>query len=507
MKVVIIGSGISGLTTAAYLARAGHEVTIFEQHSLPGGVTSTLRQGGFCWDLGPLLLEGFSPGERARQVLDELQAAPLVHTRPGERAYHFPDFELWPPEPYPGPYWRRARLEQMFPRERSGLARYYRYYDQVMDLLALSNRLAYSNGSNSLANRLAWLFARLRLRSRQAWSASQLMDECFDDPRLKAVFTGVLADFRVPPSRFPAMAVPPLNSEHAFDSRIPRRLSAAGLRPSHVFIHGGVGSLAQALAAVYEKAGGRLFTSSLVAQIVLEDYALTGVRLADGHFEPAQVLVATGGARETFIDLLGGVRLPGGFSRQVHGLPLTHSALQVHLGLDFDPQPYQRGPLCFYFQHYDIQGAIEDSLSDYKPGEDGFRIYIPSMHSPQFAPEGGHAVTVMCIAPNELAEGDWDSRREEMVDQLLIRAERIIPGLRERALVRLVVTPADYRRRLHLRHHAYGGVAPRMGVAGLPHRSPIQNLWFAGDQSESGGGVPAVMSGARRVALQILERA
>ena len=65
MKAIIIGSGMAGLTAAAYLVRAGHQVTVYEQFSEIGGVTATLRQEGFGWDLGPLVLEGFGPGEPA----------------------------------------------------------------------------------------------------------------------------------------------------------------------------------------------------------------------------------------------------------------------------------------------------------------------------------------------------------------------------------------------------------------------------------------------------------
>ena len=72
MKIIIIGSGMSGLTAGAYLAKAGHQVTIYEQFDTPGGVTATVRQDGFGWDIGPLLLEGFAPGDKGRIILEEL---------------------------------------------------------------------------------------------------------------------------------------------------------------------------------------------------------------------------------------------------------------------------------------------------------------------------------------------------------------------------------------------------------------------------------------------------
>jgi phytoene dehydrogenase-like protein len=126
------------------------------------------------------------------------------------------------------------------------------------------------------------------------------------------------------------------------------------------------------------------------------------------------------------------------------------------------------------------------------------------MHSPQLAPEGCFAVTIYATAPNQLRDGDWDEQRETLADELLIRAERFIPTLRERAVARVILTPADFRRRLHLQHHAYAGVAPQIGVSGIPHQTPVRGLWFIGAESESGGGIPAVMGGARRVARAIL---
>ena len=41
MKVVVIGSGVSGLTAAGLLAQMGHDVTVFEQFDTIGGVTAT----------------------------------------------------------------------------------------------------------------------------------------------------------------------------------------------------------------------------------------------------------------------------------------------------------------------------------------------------------------------------------------------------------------------------------------------------------------------------------
>ena len=135
MKTVIIGSGIAGLTAGAYLARAGHEVIVYEQFATPGGVTATLRQDGFAWDIGPLLLDGFAPGDKGRIVLEELGVSDKVKMIREDRGLVMRDIALWKPEVYAGPNWRRERLKQVFPGESAHLDGYYRFYDRMLALM------------------------------------------------------------------------------------------------------------------------------------------------------------------------------------------------------------------------------------------------------------------------------------------------------------------------------------------------------------------------------------
>lgn len=54
--VAVIGAGMGGLAVAARLAAKGHDVTVFEQFSGPGGKNAGLRRDGFAFDLGPSTL-------------------------------------------------------------------------------------------------------------------------------------------------------------------------------------------------------------------------------------------------------------------------------------------------------------------------------------------------------------------------------------------------------------------------------------------------------------------
>ena len=52
-KIAIIGSGFSSLAAAAYLAKAGNEVSIFEKNNTIGGRARQLTKQGFIFDIGP----------------------------------------------------------------------------------------------------------------------------------------------------------------------------------------------------------------------------------------------------------------------------------------------------------------------------------------------------------------------------------------------------------------------------------------------------------------------
>lgn len=53
IKTAVIGSGFSGLAAACFLAKHGHQVTVFEKNAAPGGRARKLETQGFVFDMGP----------------------------------------------------------------------------------------------------------------------------------------------------------------------------------------------------------------------------------------------------------------------------------------------------------------------------------------------------------------------------------------------------------------------------------------------------------------------
>jgi len=501
MKAIIIGSGISGLTAAAWLSQKGWEVSVFEQFSRAGGVTAPFEQDGYRWNLGQLLVEGFGAAEPAGEVLAELGVLDLIQTRVDDRGYVFPDFKIKKPVEFGGVRWRIGQLERLFPEDEKGLERYWRDYLRFTRVMTIARRLEKTTGWHALALKANLYLTLVPLLPKKDWSAQRLMDDYFHSEKLKSVFVSILADFFTPPSQFIGLGVFALNAESSFDKRSPKTLAKGTDQVFHYSVLGGIGTLVDALVQKIEEYGGKVFTKRPVTKIVVQNNRVTGVIDRTGEFNPADLVIASGGAKETFLHLVGKEFLPEDFAGKVSAIPLMDSIFMLHLKVDFDPSPYLNGVCTYFYGTYDIEGGIAESKAGiYHEGKSGFVVHVPSLHSPAMAPQGCQAMTIYTICPDRLSTGSWSERKEEYTDKLLGYAEMRIPGLRKHIRSIAMLTPEDFRQRTHLDHHAFGGIAPLLGAWKVPHQTPVNGLWFVGAQSESGGGVSAVLTAAYKTA-------
>ncbi|MHA1745027.1 MAG: phytoene desaturase family protein [Promethearchaeota archaeon] len=506
-KIIIIGAGMAGLTAGAYLVQAGYDVKIFEQFPTIGGVTATLHKEGFSWDLGPMLVQDFQRDEPAGKILEDLGIYDQVNFLRSDRGIVMPDFDLWKPQEYAGRFWRRDKLMNLFPSEAQNLIDYYQFKDRVSDLVVISRRIENSKGIQKLLLQLRLFFIFQRVKDKKSMTADQLMDEFFSHDEIKGVFLGLLADFVTKPSEFPALGVPIINNETAYDMRVPLQITHAGPRPSYQYILGGMEQLVKVFEKYILTHGGKIYLNSPVTRLNIHENQVQGIQLRDGSDINADLILACGGAKEFFFNVVGKTNLTSTYIKKITDVPLMESVHMIHLGIDLDPRKYQPAALCYYYGTNDVEGAvIRCRQGIYHEGKDGFLIYVPSLHSPEMAPEGKFAMTIYTIAPNKLDHGTWAERSEEFSEKLLIEAEKFIPNLRKHILVKEIMTPEDFRTRTHQSHHAFGGKAPIMGTTGAPHKTPIEGLWFIGSQSDKvAGGLPGTMMHSKVVVEELLK--
>lgn len=89
MDIAIIGAGITGLTAAYDLTRAGHRVTVYEARPYAGGLASGFHDERWEWPLERFYHHWFASDREAISLIRELGVADrLFFPRPTTSIYH-----------------------------------------------------------------------------------------------------------------------------------------------------------------------------------------------------------------------------------------------------------------------------------------------------------------------------------------------------------------------------------------------------------------------------------
>lgn len=500
-KAAIIGAGLGGLTLGALLAKDGWQVTVYDKNSKVGGVCALAEKNGYKWEQGPLILGDMLPGESVWELLNSLDIhLPTVRA---DRGIEMPDYPVWKPDEYEGPYWRRDYLKKLFPEDADGLDEYYRLYDNMMEIRYLSEKLS---KSDNYIRKLRIIAKFIKVRKYMKMTAQDLVEHLFTNEKLHGLFTGIFCDFCASPSEVQGLGLIFANYETAFDKRIPLDKKGKKYYPGFVNILGGVQKLPEALAEYIRSHGGEVKLNTVVEKVIIEENSAKGVRLEDGEEYFSDIVIGSGGARDFFFEAVGQENLNEPYNKILNSFKPMEAVFMVHLGVDFDPMEYMKSPLCYYYKCYDIPAAVERMRQGiYHEGEDGFLIYVPTVHAPDFAPEGKHCVTIYTVAPDTLADGDWESKKEYYAERLISLAEKHLPGLSEHICEKLIMTAEDYKKMTHMSKCSFGGVVPIWNQQNPGYTTPVDGLYFVGQQSESMGGVGNVINGAKNAYSRMKE--
>lgn len=489
MKIAIIGAGLGGLTYGAFAAKDGHSIEIYDKNHAPGGVVALLEHEGYKFEQGPLLMGDMMPGESLHELLKELGIT--LETVRADRDIVMPDYDMIKPREFGGKYWRRDRLKELFPEDAKGINEYYEVYDHVMHLRWLGRQ------PQTLWVKLNTKLAMLKLAPYAKMNADEFTRHFFKSEKICTLFTGIFADFCADPKEVQGLGVIFMNFESAFDMRIPLE-EGKHYYGGYCYFTGGCQKLPEALADYIESKGGRFHYGTVVQKVLIEDGKAVGIRLEDGTEVQADMVVGCGAGRDFFENMVGMEHLNAEYRQILTTYRPMEAVFMLHLGVDYDPMEHLRSALTYCYGMYDLSAATEKLRTNvYHGGDDGYLIFVPSHHAPDFAPEGRHCVTLYTVCPDTLSEGDWDDVKETYADRLIALAEKHLPDLSKHVVTRKIMTAKDYAAYTHMKKSSFGGVVPIWNQKNPPHITGIPGLVFVGQQSENGGGVGAVMVGAR----------
>jgi phytoene dehydrogenase-like protein len=524
---IVIGGGHNGLTAAAYLARGGLRVLVLERREILGGACVT---------------EEIAPGVRASttsyiasmlrpEVVRDLRLARyglrMVPCEPGLQAV-FEDGDVFPwwsePERAAAEFARREPADGaaflQIDAELKRLARYLQpfFLEEPPDLSARGVRRL---------RELARIGRRFRgiegeeiaaLVRFLTMSLGDFLDGVFVADKSKRMF---LAN-----NTYGAHA-PPYRPGSA--SALLFHLLSGGddeVQGFYGHVIGGMGAIADALAAAARAAGAEIRTGAPVARVRTRAGRATGVTLEDGTEVDARVILSNADPKRTFLGLVERDELPPTFVRQVERIVMDGPCAKVCyalaeeprvIGMPEDADPNRRS----LFTLVPTLERAERCYDAAKFGELSHDLWVDcvvaSNVDPTLAPEGTHVMTCFVqYVPYRLAHGTWDERREELGDAVEAVIARFAPNVPDAVIARRVITPLDLDRTYgltegnifhgDLRLEQLFSMRPVPGWSG--YRTPIDGLYLCGCGAHPGGGVTGApgYNAAHRV-LRDLRRA
>jgi phytoene dehydrogenase-like protein len=488
---VVVGGGHNGLTAAAYLARAGRSVLVLERRE---------RLGGACTLERPFADERYvvSPCAYVVGLLDGVVIRELELERRGLR-YWMADPNLWVPFDDGSSFGQwlddsrtQANLEQLgvSKRDIAGYWAYEELFDEARRRLRKGARDTWLGDSPTRAE-IEELVGGDRAMIDLLFEASiaEVLEAHVDDERLQtALFgQGIIGTWGGP--REPGTASIKLMHFQG---------DMTGEGPLWGYVEGGMGMVSFAIADAAREAGAVLACGVPVAEIVPGE----GVTLDDGTSIGAGTVVCNADPKRT-LTMLDGHEIDAPFRERLERWKVRSPVVKFNAALerlpDWTAAPGDEWPARATI---DLTGTMDDAQRAFEACERGEpavgfgEIYIQTGYDRSPAPEGRHLLSVFGqYAPYTLAEGTWDSRREDVARQFIDLIDRFAPGFEDRLVDYEVLGPPDIEARIGLTggNIFQGEVTPdQMWEGRLPARTPVPGLYICGAATHPAGSVIAL---------------
>lgn len=490
VDVVVIGSGIGGLTAAAHLASKGARVGVLESYLVPGGSSARFERHGYTFDVGASMIFGFGEKGTTNLLTKALAAVDRkLDTIPDEVQvrYHLPDgLNVRVHRDYE--HFLRE-LIRIFPAEERGIRAFYGECWSVFNSLNAMPLYSLEEPAYLFRVFLAHPIACLNLVRYLVRNAGDIARKHIKDETLLKFIDMECYSWSV--AR--AQLTPMINAGMVFSDR-----HYGGIN----YPQGGVGRIAEELSkGIRQRDGCWVRCGARVANVLFDgDGKPYGVRLVDGREINAKVVVSNATRWDTFGSrgLVEERFVPEEerlFQQRYRKSP---SFCSIHMGVRADALKVdmtQRGGMDCHHIMLDEWEFLEEA----RDGAGTLFVSIPTVLDRTIAPEGRHIFHVFVPSWMDewqgLSTADYQEKKRAMLTKIVARLEKtLFPGLENAIEFAEVGSARTHRRFLGRSDGSYGPVPDYKlnGLLSMPfNRTAIDGLYCVGDSTFPGQGLNA----------------
>jgi prolycopene isomerase len=497
--VIVVGSGLGGLSCAGMLAKNGKRVLVLEKHSKVGGYAHQFkRKAGkdttYYFDVALHVTGAMNEGGSSRRILEEMGAWGKFEVKQMDEMLraNFPDFEITIPADKDAFH---KKLIDQFPDQKDGIDSLFATVDKFAAEIGGLQRTSVPGGPPPAD------FAE-KYPTIAKYMASSLHDFVADhvtDDKVSAVFCQLWPYIALPPKRASAFLY--------------LQMWLSFFKGGVFYIQGGGYALSKAMAACVEERDGAVLTKTEVDKILVEDGRCVGVETKKGKIFTAPVIVSNVPAPVTFDSLIDSSVVDPSYLEQVRSMEHSVSLIQAYIGIKGTPAEIGfEDHEYFVNPSYDFEEGFDRMLEDdYSLG--ACVMANNTSVNPGDTPEGRSILDIAILANGKhwcgLPKDEYKKKKAEVTELLIDRFTEIIPDIRERIEVIEVGTPHTMQRYTGNPDGAvFGYASTPMGHSIFRPRAdtPVPGLFLAGAWTFPGPGFGGTLAGGATTATIILNK-
>ncbi len=521
---IVVGAGHNGLTTAAFLQKAGLDVVCVEKNDYIGGaaVSRELYKDWMysncsyvCSLLRPEIYRALELHKHGLQVTPFGGSCQFMENGDYYGAYHDPEtayremarhsqHDADANERYGADTMRQCRFIRDTLLRTPPDPTSFKMKD-IRELLAIGAKFMEMGEDRMYETIRFW-----------TQSVAEYLDEYFESDIIKTTKSGSGIIGTALGVRSPGTAYVLL---HHYMGEVDGNVGTWGVA------RGGMGAVSKSIAGAFQSYGGEIRTEAGVDTIIVKNGKTTGVALDNGEEIAGRLVVSAMDVKRTFLNCVEKSDVPEDFYNRVENFKIRGSSGKVNIALDgkplFSALP-EDSELYYGDMHFiDTMDRMERAYDDWKAGTFSKDPYIdcvvPTMTDPTMAPPGKHFMSCFVqYCPHQIEGRSWTSDEKEQFAQTVInQIADYSPNFKDLILHYEVRTPEDIEREIGITEGNifHGELTMDQLLFNRPipgyaqYRTPVNGLYMCGSSTHPGGGVMAAPgANAAREILYDLKR-